>query len=83
MTKIADFEANPVEISEVLPVEISTTRSGLISSFTGKKNYLNRTHRSRAPEKTAQPPLTAGFGARLFTSLSIAKLKIPHQYNLP
>jgi len=37
-TKIAVFEANPVEISEVLAVEISTARSGLISTFTGKKN---------------------------------------------
>ena len=37
MAKIADFEGNPVELSEVLPVEISTIRSGLSSSFTGKK----------------------------------------------
>ena len=39
MTKNSDFEGNPVEISEVLPVEISTTRSGLISSFTGKNIF--------------------------------------------
>jgi len=37
-TKISDFEGNPVEISEVLPVEISTKKSGQISIFTGKKN---------------------------------------------
>jgi len=36
-TKISDFEGNPVEISGVLPVEISTIRSELSSSFTGKK----------------------------------------------
>ena len=36
--KISDFEGNPVEISRVLPVEISTIKSGQISIFTGKKN---------------------------------------------
>ena len=69
----ADFKVLLVEISEVLPVEISTIRSGLSSTFTGKNNYLIRTHRSRAPEKTARPPLTAGFGARPFKCVQIDK----------
>ena len=33
-----DFRHFYVEISEVLPVEISAEKSGLISIFTGKKN---------------------------------------------
>ena len=56
MAKIADFEGNPVEISEVLPVEISTIRSGLSSSFTGKKNHVIWTHRWCFNAKTFSPP---------------------------
>ena len=39
--KIANFERNSVEISEVLPVEISTTKSGLSSIFAGKKKIMS------------------------------------------
>ena len=38
LAKIANFGCLEVEISEVLPVEISTEKSGQISSFTGKQN---------------------------------------------
>ena len=30
------------------------------------EKYLTRRHRSALPKKTAQPPLTAGFGIRVF-----------------
>ena len=43
--KIADFSRNPVEISEVLPVEISTMKSGMKNIFAGNKNYVIWTHR--------------------------------------
>ena len=38
--KSGDFEVLPVEISGVLPVEISTNFFSSISAFTGKKNIV-------------------------------------------
>jgi len=41
MTIFSDFRGHSVEISEVLPVEISGVRSGLSSIFTGKKKLCH------------------------------------------
>ena len=41
--KSGDFEVLLVEISEVLPIEISTTFYYIISAFTGKKNHIDPT----------------------------------------
>ena len=63
--KISDFEGNPVEISEVLPVEISTIRSGLSSSFTGKNMSFGLT--VDILMQNPLPPTTVDFGPRFFS----------------
>ena len=61
-----DFEVLPVEISGVLPVEISTIFFSPISAFTGEKKYVHPTFCLDFNAISFSPPVTQGFAPRFF-----------------
>ena len=64
--KSGDFGVLLVEISEMLPVEISIIFFSSISDFTGKKYYVHTTHGALFFWISFSPPVTQGFAPRFF-----------------